>query len=60
MFFFEGYAIMFLTATPLAFLLVFNRKNLRLPNYMVILAMITLLASVFVLIGFVGVFGNEL
>lgn len=60
MFFFEGYLIMFLTATPLAFILVFNRKNLNLPRYVLALAFITLLAAIFVFIGFAGIiFGGS-
>lgn len=55
MFFFEGFAIMFLTATPLAFFIVINRKGLKLPGFMVFLALLTILSSVFVLIGLVSV-----
>jgi hypothetical protein len=58
MFFFEGYAIMFLTATPLAFFIVWNRDKLKPPTYMFYLALATLLASVFVFIGFVSVVLN--
>jgi hypothetical protein len=60
MFFFEGFLVMFLAATPLAALLIFNREKLSLPRHLQILAMLTLLASVFVGIGLVGViFGSE-
>jgi len=60
MFFFEGFAIMFLTATPLAFFLVINRKEYRLPKYMLVLAMATLLSATFVLIGLISIFSSPI
>jgi len=50
---------MFLTATPLAALLILNRRQLKLPKYIFFLSLLTLLAAVFVGIGFIGViFGD--
>lgn len=46
---------MFLTATPLAFFIVINRSTLKLPKFMLLLALLTLLSAVFVLIGLVSV-----
>ena len=46
---------MFLTATPLAFFLVIKRSEIKVPGYIVFLALATLLSAVFVLIGLVSV-----
>lgn len=46
---------MFLSATPLAFFIVYKRDELKLPKYIFLLALATLFASVFVLVGFISV-----
>jgi|GEM_PF-5150582 len=55
MFFFEGFAIMFLTATPLAFFLILNRREYKIPKFMLFLALATIMSSVFVFVGLISV-----
>lgn len=50
---------MFLVATPLAFVVVFNRKRYKLPWYLVALALVTLLSGTIVAIGLVGVIASS-
>lgn len=55
MFVFEGFILMFLAATPMAFLIVFNRDQYKLPRFMFYLSLLVLLASTLVLIGGFGI-----
>ncbi len=55
MFIFEGFIVLFVAAAPLAGLLIFNRKKYNLPKYMLVMAMIALLASTVIAIGLIGI-----